>query len=63
MTEAVQRLCKVLALERSRKFADTAVIGGLDAYLQRLLSEQSIPAGHRERLPAGRQEVSGRGIR
>ena len=47
LTEAVQRLRKVLALERSRKFADTSVIGGLDAYLQRFLSEQPVPAGHR----------------
>ncbi|MCK5650371.1 MAG: hypothetical protein KAJ42_03295, partial [Gemmatimonadetes bacterium] len=49
MTEAVQRLRKVLALERSRKFADTAVIGGLDAYLQHFLSEQPIPSDHRFR--------------
>ncbi|MCH6555625.1 MAG: ATP-dependent DNA helicase RecG [Chloroflexi bacterium] len=47
MTEALQRLHKVLALERSRKFADTAVIGGLDAYLQHFLSEQLIPPDHR----------------
>lgn len=47
MTEALHSLRKVLALERSRKFADTAVIGGLDAYLQHFLSEQPIPADHR----------------
>jgi hypothetical protein len=47
LTEALQRLRKVLALERSRKFADTSVIGGLDAYLERFLSEQPIPSGHR----------------
>ena len=47
MTEALQSLHKVLALERSRKFADTAVIGGLDAYLQHFLSEQLIPSDHR----------------
>ncbi|MCH7522743.1 MAG: DEAD/DEAH box helicase, partial [Chloroflexi bacterium] len=47
MTEALQSLHKVLALERSRKFADTAVIGGLDAYLQHFLSEQLIPPDHR----------------
>ena len=47
MTEAVQKLRKVLALERGRKFADTAVIGGLDAYLQHFLQEQPLPAGHR----------------
>ncbi len=47
MTEAVQSLRKVLALERSRKFADTAVIGGLDAYLQRFLSDLPLPSDHR----------------
>lgn len=47
MTEALQRLHKVLALERSRKFADTAVIGGLDAYLQHFLSDLPIPSDHR----------------
>ena len=49
LTEALQRLRKVLALERSRKFADTAVIGGLDAYLQHFLSEIPLPAHHRFR--------------
>jgi len=49
LTEAVQRLRKVLALERSRKFADTAVIGGLDAYLQHFLSETPLPSDHRFR--------------
>jgi len=58
LTEALQRLRKVLALERSRKFADTAVIGGLDAYLQRVVSGPLIPADHRFRrvlssLPSG----------
>jgi ATP-dependent DNA helicase RecG len=47
LTEAVDRLRKVLALERSRRFADTAVIGGLDAYLERFFSEQPVPTGHR----------------
>jgi ATP-dependent DNA helicase RecG len=47
LTEAGERLRKVLALERSRKFADTSVIGGLDAYLEHFLSEQPLPAGHR----------------
>jgi len=47
LTEALQRLHKVLALERSQEFADTAVIGGLDAYLQHFLSEQLIPSDHR----------------
>jgi ATP-dependent DNA helicase RecG len=47
LTEAGERLRKVLALERSRKFADTSVIGGLDAYLEHCLSEQPVPAGHR----------------
>jgi ATP-dependent DNA helicase RecG len=47
LTEALQRLRKVLALERSRKFADTSVIGGLDAYLEHFLSEQAVLAGQR----------------
>ncbi len=47
MTEAVQRLRKVFTLERSRKFADTAVIGGLDAYLRHFLSGSPIPSAHR----------------
>ena len=47
LTEALQRLRKVLALERSRKFADTAVIGGLDAYLEHFLSETPLPSDHR----------------
>ncbi len=47
LTEAVQRLRKVLALERSRKFADTVVIGGLDAYLKHFLSETQLPSDHR----------------
>jgi len=49
LTEALQRLRKVLALERSRKFADTAVIGGLDAYLEHFLSETPLPSDHRFR--------------
>ena len=49
LTEAVQRLRKVLTLERSRKFADTAVIGGLDSYLQHFLSDFHLPSDHRFR--------------
>jgi ATP-dependent DNA helicase RecG len=47
LTEAVRKVRQVLSLERSRKFADTAVIGGLDAYLQHFLSEIPLPADHR----------------
>lgn len=47
MTEAVENLRKVLALERSRKCIDDAVIGGLDTYLRHFLSEQPLPRGHR----------------
>ncbi|MDP2675569.1 MAG: ATP-dependent DNA helicase RecG [Dehalococcoidia bacterium] len=47
MSEAVQRLRKVLTLERSRRFADTAVIGGLDAYLRNFLAESALPPEHR----------------
>ena len=47
MSEAVRRLRKVLTLERSRRFADTAVIGGLDAYLRNFLAESALPPDHR----------------
>ena len=47
MTEAVERLRRVLALERTKKCANAAVIGGLDAYLQRYLQENPLPGGHR----------------
>ncbi len=47
MAGSVERLRKVLALEGRRKFADTAVIGGLDAYLLNFLQEMTFPAGHR----------------
>ncbi|MEX0800483.1 MAG: ATP-dependent DNA helicase RecG [Dehalococcoidia bacterium] len=47
MTDAVERLRKVLSLERKREFGDTAVIGGLDSHLQHFLSEQPVPKTHR----------------
>ncbi|MEE8369291.1 MAG: hypothetical protein V3S00_00820, partial [Dehalococcoidia bacterium] len=47
MAGSVERLRKVLALEEGRKFANTAVIGGLDAYLHNFLQEVAFPAGHR----------------
>ena len=47
MAGAVDRLRKVLALEKGRRFADTAVIGGLDAYLLRSLQEMGFPPTHR----------------
>ncbi|HLA18687.1 MAG TPA: DEAD/DEAH box helicase, partial [Dehalococcoidia bacterium] len=47
MSEAVQRLLKVLTLERSRRFADTTVIGGLDAYLRNFLAVSALPPEHR----------------
>ncbi len=36
MTGGVEGLRKVLELERKKKFTDSAVVGGLDGYLQRL---------------------------
>jgi len=42
----VDQLRKVLALEKARRFADTAVIGGLDAYLQCFLQEMALPSSH-----------------
>src|SRR3970040_1476960 len=47
LAEAVRRLQKVVTLERSRRFADTAVIGGLDAYLQNFLAKSAPPPEHR----------------
>jgi ATP-dependent DNA helicase RecG len=47
LTEAVENLRKVLALERSRSCIDDAVIGGLDTYLQHFLAEQPLPRDHR----------------
>src|SRR3990172_8135484 len=47
LSEAVRRLRKVLTLERSRRFADTTVIGGLDAYLRNFLAESALPPEHR----------------
>ncbi len=46
MTEALDRLRKVLALERQRKFADTVVIGGLDSFLLRFVQDEGIPHSH-----------------
>lgn len=40
-------LRKVLELERRKKYANTAVVGGLDAYLRRFAREARIPQGHR----------------
>src|SRR3972149_5658922 len=59
LSEAVRRLRKVLTLERSRRFADTAVIGGLDAYLRNFLAESALPPGHR--LPQGLRSLPPRG--
>ncbi|HEU4759017.1 MAG TPA: ATP-dependent DNA helicase RecG [Dehalococcoidia bacterium] len=47
MTGAVEQLRRVLALERRLKFANTAVMGGLDAYLQRYARDAGLPGGHR----------------
>lgn len=46
MTDAVQGLEKVLALERAKKYSNTAVVGGLDAFLLRLAQERAIPTSH-----------------
>jgi ATP-dependent DNA helicase RecG len=47
LTETVEKLKKILALERQLKFSDTSVIGGLDAYLLRFANEAAIPKQHR----------------
>ena len=51
-------LRKVLDLERGRKFADTAVVGGLDKYLLRFALDNRLPPTHRfsqvlQALPPG----------
>jgi ATP-dependent DNA helicase RecG len=45
----VESLRKVLELERAKGFGDTAVIGGLDGFLRRLLQGNRSPSGARLR--------------
>jgi len=42
----LEHLRKVLELEKAKQYADTAVMGGLDAYLRRFLLENPLPDGH-----------------
>jgi ATP-dependent DNA helicase RecG len=42
----LEGLRKILALETAKKFADAAVVGGLDAYLLRFLREHEISHSH-----------------
>jgi len=49
LTARLEELRKVLELERARKFTDTAVVGGLDAYLRRFLAANPLPDGHEVR--------------
>jgi ATP-dependent DNA helicase RecG len=58
VTDPAEGLRKVLGLERSRKFADTAVVGGLDRYLLRFAQDHELPPSHRfsqvlQSLPPG----------
>jgi ATP-dependent DNA helicase RecG len=58
LAAAVDQLRKVLSLERERKFADTAVIGGLDRFLGRFVQDAAVPSSHRfsqvmQSLPPG----------
>lgn len=58
LTDPLEGLRKVLALEGSKKYSNTAVVGGLDAYLQHLVSESQLPPSHPvarilEELPRG----------
>ncbi|MCH8994919.1 MAG: ATP-dependent DNA helicase RecG [Chloroflexi bacterium] len=48
--EALERLRKILTLERSKGYADTAVMGGLDRFLGTLLEHNSLSS----ELPAAR---------
>ena len=47
LTEAVEQLRKILALERQRKFRDTAVVGGLDGYLLNFAQGSSLSPSHK----------------
>ena len=58
LTGAADGLRKVLELERRRKFADTAVLGGLDQYLLHFARENGVSPEHRfsrvlQALPPG----------
>ncbi|MGB6838003.1 MAG: hypothetical protein WBF66_09895, partial [Dehalococcoidia bacterium] len=45
MNEGLERFRKVLELERAKGYADSAVIGGLDRFLQALLESDRLPPG------------------
>jgi ATP-dependent DNA helicase RecG len=47
LQEAIGQLRRVLELEKAKGFLDTAVVGGLDAYLRRFLLQNPLPDGHR----------------
>lgn len=47
MSDPAEQLRKILAFEQAKGFSNTSVIGGLDAYLQRLVRETGLPASHR----------------
>jgi ATP-dependent DNA helicase RecG len=58
LTDPAEGLRKVLDLERTRKFADTAVVGGLDRYLLRFAQDNGLSPSHRfsqvlQSLPSG----------
>ena len=58
LTDALEGLRKVLALEGSKRYSNTAVVGGLDLYLQRFLSDNQLSPSHPvarivEALPPG----------
>jgi ATP-dependent DNA helicase RecG len=47
LADPVEGLRKILALERTKKYTDSAVVGGLDGYLHRFLRQSRVPASHR----------------
>jgi len=58
LPDPADQLRKVLALERRRKFANTAVVGGLDTYLLRFAQDVQLRPSHRfsqilQALPTG----------
>ena len=47
LTDTAEQLRKILALERRRKFADTAVVGGLDGYLLHFTETTNVSPTHK----------------
>ena len=46
LTNPLEGLRKVLALEGNKKYSNAAVVGGLDLYLQRFVADNQLPPSH-----------------